>query len=396
MLPQFYQDCFQAQLSPAQYLMLQMLVLLLQSHKDVRIERLAALFPQPILYESRRRSIQRFLVLPRFSIRALWFPLIKCWVKSYFRPVPQNRKQRRQQKKLKRNKQLLLVIDRSQWKERNLFMVSLVWEKRAIPIYWQILPKVGNSSLAEQQALLKPVLKLLKGYPIVLLADREFHSVKLANWLCQQNIGFVLRIKKNTYIELKPEELKQLQELNASPGTAKFLSQIQVTKQKGFGLFNVGIYWKRKYRGKVEDEPWYILTNLPNLQIAVSTFKARFGIEAMFKDCKTGGYNLEDSHASDRRLISLILLIAIAYTCSILHGRQFKRMGIQKYINRLQELHRHDKRHSSFWVGLYGQLWVGGMEAFFDLATALMRIKLNKLPYFQKGLRAMMLIQSTF
>lgn len=30
MLPEFYQSCFQAQLSPTQYLMLQMLVLLLQ------------------------------------------------------------------------------------------------------------------------------------------------------------------------------------------------------------------------------------------------------------------------------------------------------------------------------------------------------------------------------
>ena len=34
----------------------------------------------------------------------------------------------------------------------------------------------------------------------------------------------------------------------------------------------------------------------------------------MFKDCKSGGYNLEDSHAGEQRLIALILLIAIAYS----------------------------------------------------------------------------------
>ena len=61
MLPQFYQTQLQNRLNPTQYLTLQLLVGLLQFHKQVRIERLAALFPQPILYESRRRNIQRFL-----------------------------------------------------------------------------------------------------------------------------------------------------------------------------------------------------------------------------------------------------------------------------------------------------------------------------------------------
>ena len=40
------------------------------------------------------------------------------------------------------------------------------------------------------------------------------------------------------------------------------------------------------------------------------------GIEAMFKDCKTGGYNLEGSQANTQRLTNLVLLIAIAYTVS--------------------------------------------------------------------------------
>jgi hypothetical protein len=42
----------------------------------------------------------------------------------------------------------------------------------------------------------------------------------------------------------------------------------------------------------------------------------------MFKDCQTGGYNLERSHANDRRLNSLILLIAIAYSCAVIQGRK--------------------------------------------------------------------------
>ncbi len=33
----------------------------------------------------------------------------------------------------------------------------------------------------------------------------------------------------------------------------------------------------------------------------------------MFRDCKSGGYNLEGSQANQQRLTNLILLIAIAY-----------------------------------------------------------------------------------
>nr|WP_293110731.1 hypothetical protein [Okeania sp. SIO2F4] len=51
------------------------------------------------------------------------------------------------------------------------------------------------------------------------------------------------------------------------------------------------------------------------------------GIEAMFKDCKTGGYNLEGSQANTQGLTNLILLIAIAYTTSCYHGQLIKKSG---------------------------------------------------------------------
>lgn len=60
------------------------------------------------------------------------------------------------------------------------------------------------------------------------------------------------------------------------------------------------------------------------------------------------GYNLESSHSSGQRLIALILLIAIAYTCATFAGRQLKHNGIQNYIGRLKELRRLHQRHSSF------------------------------------------------
>lgn len=53
-------------------------------------------------------------------------------------------------------------------------MISLVSEHRAIPIYFELLPKLGSSGLAEQLALIAKVLPLLKEYKKVVLGDREF------------------------------------------------------------------------------------------------------------------------------------------------------------------------------------------------------------------------------
>ena len=89
MLPEFYLNCLKSQLNASQQLTLEMLVWLLQFHKQVRIERLAACFPSPILYESRRRHIQRFLTLPQLSIPLLWFPLIKSIILTQIKPGTQ-------------------------------------------------------------------------------------------------------------------------------------------------------------------------------------------------------------------------------------------------------------------------------------------------------------------
>ncbi|NET44708.1 hypothetical protein [Okeania sp. SIO2B3] len=48
------------------------------------------------------------------------------------------------------------------------------------------------------------------------------------------------------------------------------------------------------------------------------------GIEAMFKDCQSGGYNLEGAKANETRLNNLILLIAISYTISSFKGGKSK------------------------------------------------------------------------
>ncbi len=110
---------------------------------------------------------------------------------------------------------------------------------------------------------------------------------------------------------------------------------------------------------------------------------------AMFRDYKSGGYNLEGSKANTVRLTNLILLIAIAYTSACLEGKSFKHQGHQKYITRLTEAQRKYRRHSDFRVGLYGCNWVIAWDFCFLLVEKLMRINRHKLNYYQQGLKVL-------
>jgi hypothetical protein len=182
--------------------------------------------------------------------------------------------------------------------------------------------------------------------------------------------------------------------LGLYPGLSFFLKGVKVTKTKGLRGFNLACKWKRKILGVAPSEGWFILTNLESLELAIAAYKRRFDIEEMFRDFKKGGYNLEDTNVSDKRLINLILLIAIAYTCATISGQKIKRQGVQKYVGRVKEYGRIERRHSSFYIGLYGQTWVNFMPNCWELVIELMRLNPNKRKCYQQGQRAMRLILS--
>ncbi len=179
-------------------------------------------------------------------------------------------------------------------------MVSLIINHRAIPIYFELLDHVGNSDLETQESILSRILPILTGF--------------------SQNFSL-------------------------------YFQGVKVTKTKGFAGANVVCKWKRKYRGWTADEAWFILTNLNSLYEVINAYQKRFGIEEMFRDFKSVGYNLEGTKVTGHRLMSLILLITLAYSQATLSGEIIKNQGVAKYVGRVTEKERNHPRHSNFYVG---------------------------------------------
>lgn len=348
--------------------------------------------------KSRIRNLQRFLLQSQLSIKLLWFPLLKYWIRQIENGTALNRQQRRHLKKLKSKYGgfWVIAIDRTQWKKHNVFMTSLIWGTHALPLYFEEVGHKGNSDLNCQKRVIKQVLRLFKSkkYPILILGDREFHSPKLAEWLESRDVSFCLRQRKSLHFKTPDSsDYEIVKNKGFKPGHSEFYTQILFNKEDGIGPMNLAVYWKRKYRGKGPKEPWYILTNLPMLKQALAIYRARWGIEQMFKDMKTSGYNLENTKVNNTRFFSLLLLIMMAYTVATLYGKRLQDKSVGDYAARIEEYTNEPPRTSDLHVGLYGYAWIFSMRLWSDFVLPLLALKPHKRLYFQRGFEALSIMK---
>lgn len=63
--------------------------------------------------------------------------------------------------------------------------------------------------------------------------------------------------------------------------------------------------------------------------------KRHFDIEEMFKDFRSGGYNLVNTNVSDKSLLFLILVMIFACSLATFKGQEIKKKGIQTYVGRV-------------------------------------------------------------
>jgi hypothetical protein len=382
MISELHQKLLERELGRPQYLLLLLIVGILQKLKQVKLEILAESLPLPIKFESRRKKLRRFLRLEALKIERIWFPCLKAMLKE--------------KDKFSVKGLVYIAIDRTSWGVINILMVSLVYDKRALPIYWEFLDKKGSSNLEEQQRVLGKALEVLSEYKMVVLGDREFCSVRLGKWLSEQAIYFCLRQKKSTNVKTKDGVYQEMRELGLIPGTQLFLNDVNITKEKGQVEFKLACKWKKTYRGFKTKEPWFILTNFKELDAAIIAYQKRFDIEEMFRDFKSGGYRLEGSQLESEQLSKLMIIVTIAYTSATLQGKKIKRMGIQEYVARPEKKYKGQRRHSSFYVGQHLYHWLQLHQMFQKSIEELMQISRYRLKDYIKGQRAIELALSTF
>jgi transposase len=251
--------------------------------------------PREIQLESRVQRFERVLRCPKLIPLEALKPISKRVLETVCRSE---------------NESLMILMDRSMINDTlNLLWISVGFQGRALPLGWVLVPHEGNSDLALQQEILSWVKEILpEKVQAVIVADREFHSIRLAEWIEKElKLDYVLRIRSGTYIEFDGELLKT-SEIAAS-GESFQLTDVKITKDaKVEYRTNLTVHWEEE-----EEEAWVLAANL-ELAESIIIYRKRFWIEEMFSDHKSRGLNLEKTRLKDAdRIQRLLIAVTLAY-----------------------------------------------------------------------------------
>lgn len=214
-----------------------------------------------------------------------------------------------------------LTLDRTHWKfgqvDINFLVLGIAYRGIAVPVFWSVLNKAGNSHTTERIALMERFLAVFGVDRIaVLLADREFVGEAWFHWLQTQRIPFHQRIKCDTLVPNPWNRMMRIDTLLGSlkPGQVRLLPG----RRPVWGCF-VHLSVLRLDDG----EFLAIATSGASQADAIDAYADRWQIETLFGCLKTRGFNFEDTHLRDAaRLSKMMGLLALAFAWTHRIGEQ--------------------------------------------------------------------------
>ena len=105
---------------------------------------------------------------------------------------------------------------------------------------------------------------------------------------------------------------------------------------------------------------------------------------------------LKDARQLKLVYLQLFYSFILAKKRAIIQGIDIRTSKVERYICRPKESGRIQRRHSKFWVGLYGKSWLNNLHLCIDWVGQWMRINRNKQLDYQRGLKAIDQIQPSF
>jgi hypothetical protein len=208
-------------------------------------------------------------------------------------------------------------------------MVSLIYQRRAIPLVWLVVarPKGHLSAQAHISLLVRLQALLPAEADVIVLGDGEFDSIELQRYLHQQGWHYVCRTAKDTWVSCESEWL-QLDDW-ALPDLCLGLEQVAFTEQ-AYGPVTVVVWWDQAYQA-----PIFLVSNLTLTDEICYWYRKRMRIETFFSDQKSRGFQLHKSHVADpARLARILIAACLAYLWIIYLGAFALQHGYVALIHR--------------------------------------------------------------
>jgi hypothetical protein len=212
--------------------------------------------------------------------------------------------------------------------------IGLARQGRVIPLLQLAydrdnLPADRSQNQIEEEALAGVLAALPKHCHPIILADRGFARSEFFLWLIDRRLDFVVRIDKGTCVTPANGQRRKLGvDLTIGLGEQLWLGRVRYALYHGRPSdiwLNVGCSWlpvtsaaARKDPAE-PDEPWYLATTAPSVELAVAWYRKRFWVEESFRDDKSRLLLDEVRVESALRLNHLLmaLTIAVCWLCLI-------------------------------------------------------------------------------
>jgi len=230
---------------------------------------------------------------------------------------------------------LVLVMDGSSvGRGCRTLMLSVVYQKRALPLAWLVAQgSKGCFSEENHITLVEQVREIIpEDADVMFLGDGEFDGVNLQAKVDGYGWKYVCRTAKDTIITQDSESFS-FQQLQLQPGGRITLLSVDVT-QKHYGPVQAIAWWGQEY-----EEPIYLVSNL-SIHESIHKdpcdwYSLRFCIETLFSDQKSRGFHLHKSHLDDPdRIAQLMIAACLAYIWIIYLGNLSIQQGWNRIIHR--------------------------------------------------------------
>ena len=232
-----------------------------------------------------------------------------------------------------------LIIDGTSWKRGKRWFhymtLCIVYRGIAIPIYWEDLSKHGLSNFKERQKLLDAAIKHFDLRGKTLLGDREYIGKEWFKYLIDNDINFIIRIKKNIYkTSINESSGRSHEQITAKILRSKLpnKSLSKLIDLEGIALKFVAIKNPKK---DPKDPVIYLLTNMKeeNTNKIAYAYCIRTKIEHCFKQLKSNGFNLEQINLKKKSRCRLLMAITVfTYVLSIHEGlKKYKKVPMKIY-----------------------------------------------------------------
>lgn len=307
---------FQGKINLARIKLISHFIMALCKVQTVTFEKLANAFESSANPKSSLRRIQRFIADYTFDIDLI--------ARLIFSLLPSN-------------KQLVLSIDRTNWKfgqaNINIFMLGVVYKGVAFPLLFTMLDKRGNSNSQERIGLVNRFISLF-GKDVIksIVADREFVGDSWLKFLNTNEIKYYIRIRNNFKVELphKNRTIKAWHLFN-SYKVNNFVYYPKIVRINGQLCYLSGC----KLQPKSGKQDFLIIVSFNAPDKALGPYKERWQIEMCFKAMKSSGFDIENTHLQDiKRIEKLVILVMIAFVWCYKVGiylHQIKPIKIKKH-----------------------------------------------------------------